>query len=168
MKVIFLDIDGVLRTADAISNGTFDFFGPPENNYGFDKAAVRNLNLLLDETDARIVISSSLRLNNSIQQLSTILKVGGVVEPPIIGVTPVVMNNKSLHGRRGKEILKWLSENPSVENYLVIDDCDYPDLDGIPRDHIVKTTYQYGFGTDEAYQKALEVLQYSAVHSGSS
>lgn len=64
-----------------------------------------------------------------------------------------------MRGHRGREILTWLSKNPSVENYVVIDDCEYNLLAGIPHDRIVKTTYQYGFGTDDAYSRALGILQ---------
>ncbi len=156
MKVIFLDIDGVLRTANNVYNELHDI---SESQNGFDHAAVRNLNRLLEETNGRIVVISSLRLNNSIRQLMTILKCGGVNDPPVIDVTPFVTDNRTMRGHRGREILTWLSKNPSVENYVVIDDCEYNLLAGIPHDRIVKTTYQYGFGTDDAYSRALGILQ---------
>jgi hypothetical protein len=162
MKIIFLDIDGVLITR---RNGSLTSIDSEQNPNGFDENAVRNLNRLIKETGARIVISSSSRLTNSIRQLGVILQCGGVVDPPVLDVTPFVINTETRRSHRGREILSWLEKNPSVTDYVVIDDYDHEHLSGIPRDRIVKTTDLDGFGTDDVYHKALDILHTSTCKS---
>ncbi len=166
MKVIFLDIDGVLITSNNVLYGLTEIYDSTDRNNGFDNAAVRNLNRLLDMTDARIVISSSLRLTNSVPQLVSIMKYGGVKNPHVIGVTPFVADRKTKRSHRGTEILVWLSNNPNVNDYIVIDDCDNGYLSGIPHERIVKTTYRNGFGSEDAYRRAVAVLQPKIVNTG--
>jgi hypothetical protein len=158
MKVIFLDIDGVLITFNNTFNGSVDTSSEQDDRNIFDEAAVANLNRLLDETGARLVVTSSLRLRNSIQQIVLILEAGGVMNPPVIGVTPFVIDNKNNNGQRGKEILMWLSENSFVDDYIVIDDCDPDELSDIPSERIIHTNYHDGFGNDDVFRQAVHAL----------
>ncbi len=159
MKIIFLDIEGVLITINNGLNETIDNNKGHDEHTIFDAAAVRNLNRLIEVSDALIVVTSSWRLTSSVTELVTILEAGGVKNPPIIGVTPYVSDGEPRRSHRGKEILAWLTYNPSVTDYVVIDDCDYDNLTGIPRERIIRTTYRDGFGTEDAYRRAVEVLQ---------
>jgi len=58
MNIVFLDIDGVLN-----QNGSMDF--PP----ALDTAKVGNLNLILENTNANIVISSTWRFMFSQEEI---------------------------------------------------------------------------------------------------
>jgi len=158
MKVIFLDIDGVLITAKNSMNDVAGQAGTGNGNSAFDEAAIENLNKLIALTDARIVISSSIRFNYSISQLRSLLKCGGVKRPNIVDVTPFTVDPKTNSSHRGTEIRAWLSNHPEVTNFLVIDDCSDKQLTGIPRDRIVKTSYLQGFGDEVAYREAVTAL----------
>ena len=55
MRYLFLDIDGPLNT------GRNDYLDPDRYGHHFDDKAVRNLRRIVEETGARIVVSSSWR-----------------------------------------------------------------------------------------------------------
>ena len=151
MKIIFLDIDGVLNVRAG----------------GINSEHVDNLNMITEATDAKIVISSSWRLGFRLQDLRTILSRAGV-KAEIIGFTPdltcvlyeTVDKILELHqGKdpawmdvRGQEVDKWL-EDQSVESYVVID--DYP----IPRhpQNFLRTNGDIGL-TEENAQKIIVIL----------
>lgn len=158
MKVIFLDIDGVLITANNSHNSLHDEPRSSGEPNGFNRDAVDNLNSVIEKTDAKIVISSSLRFSNSARQLVSILQYGGVNNPPVIDVTPVIPDMRTKRSHRGNEILAWLSRHPDVEDYVVIDDCGKEQLANIPDNRVVSTSYREGFGTEEAYRKAVQAL----------
>lgn len=112
MKVIFLDIDGVLNI---IPQG--------RDQYGavFHPHLVENLKTVIDSTGAKIVISSTWRMSG----LSVMQEMWSVRNLPgeVIAVTPNHMWKTGSTLQRGKEIQEWLDLNP-VENYVIIDDDD--------------------------------------------
>jgi hypothetical protein len=112
MKVIFLDIDGVLNCSKTRN--------PRKFPYVIDKRLLARLQKLLDRTGAKVVLSSSWRLD-PIGLFAA--KHWGV---PFIDVCPD--NPKS---RRCKEILDWLSDHPKATRYAIIDDED-DGLDDLP------------------------------------
>jgi hypothetical protein len=110
MKIIFLDIDGVLNV---ISQGR-DRFGAI-----FHQHFVNNLKHIIDNTDAKIVISSTWRMSGLeiMQEMWKERNLPGEV----IGITPT--NMSWLHNR-GAEIKDWLDKHRNVNNYVIIDDDD--------------------------------------------
>ena len=66
MKVIFLDIDGVLNTPASIKLAPIFVEGAPtwygRHLHAFDKNCISALNKITDATKAKIVISSTWRL----------------------------------------------------------------------------------------------------------
>ncbi|MBP3534398.1 MAG: hypothetical protein J6J53_00140 [Muribaculaceae bacterium] len=56
MKLIFLDIDGVLNSYKFLQN-------LPEDSFGIDNTRLPILKRITDSTDAKIVLSSSWRKN---------------------------------------------------------------------------------------------------------
>jgi hypothetical protein len=106
MKVIFLDIDGVLNV---------DTSGRDEYGARFNKHFVRNLSHILTETKAKIVISSSWRKDGNIEEIWKARNLPG----EIVGQTPI----RWWHPNRGEEIAEWLSQNP-VKSYVILDDED--------------------------------------------
>jgi hypothetical protein len=60
MNYLFLDIDGVLNTGlysdYLIENGLFE---TDADGYLFDPEAVKNLQTIIEETDAKIIITST-------------------------------------------------------------------------------------------------------------
>jgi hypothetical protein len=112
MKIIFLDIDGVLN-CDKTPN-------PRKFPYIVDKKLLERLNRLLERTKAKVVLSSSWRCD-PVGLLAA--KHWGV---PFIDVCPDRPKSP-----RGKEMLTWLAEHPRVTRFAIIDDED-DELDDLP------------------------------------
>jgi hypothetical protein len=112
MKIIFLDIDGVLN-CDKTPN-------PREFPYIVDKKLLERLKRLLERTKAKVVLSSSWRCD-PVGLLAA--KHWGV---PFIDVCPDRPKSP-----RGKEMLTWLAEHPRVTRFAIIDDED-DELDDLP------------------------------------
>jgi len=119
MKVIFLDIDGVLNNKDITC---FHKGRPGEYAYGvftgedyFDPKCVACLNKIIQVTGAKLVISSSWRLLFDIETLSGFF-VSQKIEGKIIDYTD------RFGGERGHEIQAWLTAHPEVESFVILDD----------------------------------------------
>jgi hypothetical protein len=112
MKIIFLDIDGVLNCKTTDNPRKFPYF--------IDKKLLARLRGLIDATGALIVLSSTWRLDPI-----------GVMAARHFGI-PIFDLSPDMPGdARFKEIKAWLSAHPGVERYAVIDDED-DDIDGLP------------------------------------
>lgn len=113
MKVIFLDIDGVLNV---ITQGHDEFGGI------FHKHFEDNLRFIIDETQAKIVLSSSWRLNG-LDEVQRMWK-GRNLPGELIDVTPNLTYGVDFRTStpRGKEIQMYLDNNPDVESFVIIDD----------------------------------------------
>lgn len=110
MKVLFLDIDGVLnsrRSATAFGGYPWDF--DEKGMSRFDMVAFRLIQKLVKETGCKIVLSSTWRIGRTIEETSKGLDV------EVIGHTP------QLSACRGEEIKEWLSLN-KVDKYAIVDD----------------------------------------------
>jgi len=113
MKVIFLDIDGVLNV-----------YCQDRDEYGciFHNHLVDNLKWVVEQTGAKIVVSSTWRLSGekSIMDMWNFRNLPGEV----IGITPNLTYGPGLrtHVPRGEEIQMWLDEHPEVTNYVIFDD----------------------------------------------
>ena len=144
MKVIFLDIDGVLNNRDTWGNRPLI--------KAFDKDCIAAFNKIIDATDARIVISSSWRNIFAYEQLRTLLKNVGV-KGIILGQTPTI----SLSGRRGAEIKEWLDNGlwPEIDGFIILD--DETDMNEV-ESHLVQTNSNVGL-TDDMANIAIERLK---------
>lgn len=122
MKIIFLDFDGVITTEKSF--------------YNLDNDKCDMIQSIINETGAKVVITSSWRRNDldeTIKYLYTISdRVPFVVSwiDDIIGVTSRMygfkLSDKGEHFRisRGEEIYRWLEENEDlgVDSYVILDD----------------------------------------------
>ena len=119
MKIIFLDIDGVLNSGKYISRIGIDFDDPKNQ---IDSEAVQRLNVIIEKTKGAIVISSTWRLSfkNDLPKLQNCMLSYGILGN-VIGATP---EKNSTRNRRGKEIQAWLDENRhlNIDNYVIVDD----------------------------------------------
>lgn len=113
MKIIFLDIDGVLNNGDFLYNQVQTQMTAPKEC--IDRKAVMLLNQLIDETGAKVVISSSWRLFYTIEELREYLSENGF-EGEVIDYTEDLYTEP-----RGKEIKKWLDTH-KVESFVILDD----------------------------------------------
>jgi len=100
MRVIFTDIDGVLN---------------PHWRTKWSKSAIAIYNRICKEYDLKPVITSTWRLNHTIDQLQKIFIEQGI-EVIIHDYTPHIDQ-----GDRGLEIKAWLDKN-QCDNWVIIDD----------------------------------------------
>lgn len=112
MKVLFLDIDGVLNgTRSAVAFGGYPMDLDESALSKFDHVAVSMIRNLCRSQGISIVLSSAWRMQFSWSE------VGSALVLPIIASTPV------LWGRpRGHEIAAWLEDHPEVTQYAIVDD----------------------------------------------
>jgi hypothetical protein len=102
MKVIFLDIDGVLNTfATRRRNGIDDI----------DPSRLEMLHQLVDDTGAKVVLSSTWRTMHTIEDMSQRLRL------QLIGYTPYLSGSP-----RGEEIDRWFYDNEHVDSFVILDD----------------------------------------------
>ncbi|HZP78903.1 MAG TPA: HAD domain-containing protein [Pseudolabrys sp.] len=112
MKVIFLDIDGVLNCKRTRN--------PRKLPYVVEPKLLKRLKQLLRQTRAKVVLTSTWRYDPA-GMFSA--RHWGI---PFIDVTPEMPKQP-----RSKEILAWLKTHPGVTRFVVIDDDDDA-LDGLP------------------------------------
>lgn len=109
MRVLFLDIDGVLNsTRTSVAHGGY----PHELTHteAFDWVAIKLLQRLCDSSGIQVVLSSAWRLTHDYKDVAK------AFDLPIIDSTP------SLLGCRGDEIQHWLDNHVEVTNYAILDD----------------------------------------------
>lgn len=157
MKVLFLDIDGVLNHENHYKwLMETDEPTPLQRVYPyseFNPVSCQILNKIIEETGCKIVLSSSWRLDG-IHRMNILFKHFGL--PQIHDITPSLCERfGSLC--RGKEIDKWLSEHPEVTKYVIVDDDSDMEEHQLP--YFVKTN-PYGSGLDnEVANKIIELLK---------
>ena len=117
MKVIFLDIDGVLNSDEYVDRVKKTDIQGIERDIDIEK--VKLLKRAIDETGAKVVLSSTWRYTKNARYLKELLANYGIR----LDSTPYIQD------KRGLEIKKWLSENQGVEDFLIIDDEIFDSFD---------------------------------------
>ena len=154
MKIIFLDIDGVL-TSDMYEESRWE----KRDDNRIDLSRVKLLAELVKSTDAKIVLTSTWRVDwNKISLLcgdygKYLNQCLATYNLSIFDKTPFI----SYLGDRRKEILTWLAHHRrDVESFVILDDMDYGWEDLNNR---VVITNPLGYGLEEDHmQKAIELL----------
>lgn len=159
MKVLFLDIDGVLNSErSCLGGGARLRSGNYENDPYYkkfthatiDPVACDLVNRILREIDVKIVLSSSHRMHfpdgpdklNLIKDYLTYLGVDG---SSCIGYT------ERLHTKRGAEIQLWLNDHgQEVTHYVILDDSS--DMLDHQMPYFVRTDPTVGISADN-YRK---------------
>jgi len=137
MKVIFLDIDGVLN--DAITTADLWDDSPKKEHLDCLKAIV-------DATGAEIVLSSTWRL--FLKARNDVRKALKTVNLDFIDCTEELED-------RATEIEEWLSRHPEVEQFVILDDECFSLVR--LKDHLVQTTFERGL-LPEHIEKAIKLL----------
>ena len=160
-KVIFLDHDGVI----CLESEWGSRFKKKENFDDFNPNAIKVLNEILLKTNCEIVVSSDWRRFTDLEKMQDLYEARGVLKKPI-GFTEIIKNNKFDYELDRKcEIENWLLKNPSVTNWVAIDDLDMS-FDNI-KDHFnqdglknfVHITSEEGLAQNGVKEKILKFLK---------
>lgn len=140
MKLIFLDIDGVLTTK--------------ETDFRFSSKCIENLLSLIRKTDAKIVICSSWKEENLEKTLPLL---PSRLYEHVLAQTPNLPN-----ATKGKEVQAFLHSHPFLQDnlndeYIILD--DEPEL-YLPHQvsmHFIQTDINTGL-TEQNIKKATKLL----------
>lgn len=118
MKIVFLDIDGVLVNLAALRAGRID-----NGHCRFDAKCVERLNHITDATGAAIVVSSNWRRFHG--DMTDVLKRNGVTGL-MVGETPDLRRERpsgiQVAVERGEEIQAWLDDHLDIRSFVILDD----------------------------------------------
>ena len=177
MKVIFLDVDGVLNckhTKEVIwrDNGK-------QGYHGVEDGKIELLLNIVKATGAVIVLSSTWRLNKVKSIFDNYLFLDDLDdeeydESPDKSAYRYLEMKLGQYGleiyddtpdsggaySRGKEINQWLEEHPDVTDYVILDDDEFRDFEtyGLS-DYVVYTTYRKGLMKKQV-EEAIEILSH--------
>ena len=154
MKVIFLDIDGVVNCSDTKER----FHGL----IGAEPEKIKLVKQIVDATGAKLVLSSTWRMGwfyeengshlNDFQEWQYLKEEFAKQGLYFFDYTPL---HKSRH--RGTEIQMWLDKwEDEIDAYVVIDDDMY-DIRDMHKGHMVKTSLDYGIQPG-AVEMAIKIL----------
>lgn len=163
MKVLFLDIDGVINTVGGELGlrycYNFDSEKDSRNKYSIslDPACLYYLRSIVQDTGCKIVISSTWRHGETVDSMKEWFNCP-ITKDAIIDKTPsfTSLSHPELKDRkgrvqRGEEIKWWLDQHPEVTRYAVLDDDTDMDIvdknffktcswDGLKKDVAKKVT----------------------------
>jgi hypothetical protein len=143
MRVIFLDVDGVLNNVYDINRGV-----------ELEETKLQIFADLVKSTNAKVVLSSSWRLSdNTFSEVEITLHSYGVNISDVTPTLPARMYGRNMD--RGDEIAAWIKLN-NPDQYAIIDDVD----DGLSSfgESFFKTSFDEGL-TLEISNRILEHLK---------
>lgn len=113
----------------------------------FDPLVVKRINDIIDETKCKLVVSSSWRFDENLQNIFD--EVG--FKHKLFDITPYGMGKC-----RGEEIKQWLDKHENIEKYAIVDDDN--DMLKNQRKYFVRTNEFNGL-TEELKIKILKILE---------
>ena len=148
MKVIFLDIDGVLNTVN-----TFKEKKCGKIKIEIDEFRVEYLREIVEKTDAKIVLSSTWRMKfgeNLVpldDKAKELINIFSKYNLKFYDVTPIDKNRW-----RENEISSWLSQNREVSSFVIIDD-DCFDLQTFKDSNLIHIKNKFSFTENNGLRK---------------
>ena len=155
MKVIFLDIDGVLNTPSSESRcGEY---------IGIDDEKVEKLKKIVEKTKAEIVLISTWKKYwrkeeklKPLQDYSATYLDEKLAKQGLKAIDKTKDKSDGRYLSRGESILEYVYRN-NVENYIILDDCQF-DYDGCDlTDNYIKTNQIEGL-SEQQVKVACETL----------
>lgn len=156
MKILFLDIDGVLVPFNEIKKRVN--YEEIYNFYMFDKGCVDVLNEIINTVDFEIIVSSDWRHHYTLSQLQTIFDLNGI-NKKILGVTnsKLYQTAQTLDNDRCFEIEETV-EKLNPDKWCAVDDMNLFELG---EDHFVLCgqPYKEGIKQCNVKEKIIKRLQ---------
>lgn len=175
--LLFLDFDGVLNCSESLRRMSRQAEDRKRSGIvkpipdpsvlaimdPIDDDKVERVNRILEETGAKVVISSSWRWAYTMRAILQKLVSAGF-RGEVVGTTPTVTDYEAERWRlvngdrrfavRGLEVLSYLAENVrGPVRVVVLDDCEVPGFE----ENLVSTTMATGL-TDEHVEQAIKIL----------
>jgi len=140
MKVIFLDIDGVLNNQQTFQSRYEHHQSTGEWLLEIDGIMVSRLANIVKETNAKIVLSSSWRNGFSYDTCEPLgEQAQGLVD--ILNKYGLSLYSRTGNGRdRAEEIEEWLHNHRDIDTFVILDDDSY-DLQKFIDRELVKTSF---------------------------
>ncbi len=140
-----MDLDGVM-----IKNKSWKPVELLDDGFcAFDETATRNLNHIIGETNACIVLTTSHKKKFSIFEWSVLFRNRGIVTD---------IDKLNTDGDRLSEVMSWY-ENKSTNNFIILDDDkSLNDLPTEVKSHLVLTSPMIGL-TSELVEKSIKLLK---------
>lgn len=149
MKVIFLDIDGVLNNAETNSR-------TPSGFLGISYSLVNNLAAIVCATDARIVLTSTWKKHWEADKTDIGVD-GAYLDKRLREYGLRIIDKTDDHlSDRGAGIKKWM-EGKLIDSWVVLDDDIFFDYDLDIINHLVLTDSAIGL-TDKDARLAIRIL----------
>jgi len=150
MKILFLDFDGVMNSAAWFKKLTESrkkgesFL--TRHSDELDPDCVDRVKYIVDQTSAKVVISSSWRILHTDAELKDILRLHEW-DCPIIGHTPKRLPGGSSF--RGDEVDFWLTTTDAegVTKFICLDD----NSDFHPHNNLLQTSWDTGITDEDAF-----------------
>jgi hypothetical protein len=160
MKVIFLDIDGVLALPRQFNTRTNKLWAKDtmaanlKVSYMWDERCVIALNRFILLNDVEIVLSSDWRRHYPIDTMRSIFQINGVARHPIAytGVE-VPAHSSGWECERVYQIENWVKENNPAQ-WVAVDDMNLVALG----DRFVRTDDRMGLGENQVIEKMQNAL----------
>ena len=159
MKIIFLDIDGVLNNTS--TQETF------EEYYFVEDKKIELLKQLVVRTDAKLVLSSTWRegwyarerMENPSKSFQSAIRLFEALEKKLSEYDLELLSYTEDFGTRGEEIDLWLKswKGESIESFVILDDM-YPEDLQLHQEYLVQTTESFGL-TQEDVEEAVNMLK---------
>lgn len=149
MKVIFLDVDGVLNSDEYFEKTKG--LNLQEIYQDIDVEKIKLLKKAVDETGAKVVLTSSWRYTKNAIKLKELLKEYEI----FVDTTPFIEN------KRGLEIKKWLLDNQNVDDFVILDDEIFDSFDEDLLEKLIKISdgNGYNFGEGLLEKDVDEILE---------
>ena len=144
MKLLFLDIDGVMTADEGTINN--------EKLYSFSSSCVEVLNEILSSNNVKIILTSSWRTVFDVEKQCRIFKENGVKQLPMGQTKDLGYKHRNL------EIKNYL-ENRKVESFVILDDMYLEGFD----DNFVLIDLRKGL-SEENVEKINEILDINFEH----
>lgn len=153
-RIIFLDMDGVMNHGE--------YFRAVKESDPIDPECVKNLNTIIEATDAKVVISSTWRMFYNIEAMQALLDRKGF-KGEVIGETPDVYSSHKYNAPRGCEIADWIKEHVERDSFdltyrrfIILDDDS--DMLLLQAEHFIHTDFMGGGLTVNAAYRAKRML----------